>query len=147
MALKASLGQKHQANPYARENRVKTKTAAKTSPANKVAAKKVVSNKSTAKDKTHKVASGDNLVTLAKRYGLSSDDIAKANNLVNKNKLKPGQTLVIPVKAKDTKVAKSKVTKKAGSSKTKIVKATSKSRTKVKTKVKPKPKPAKSTKA
>ncbi|MDR0622743.1 MAG: LysM peptidoglycan-binding domain-containing protein [Deltaproteobacteria bacterium] len=57
---------------------------------------------------------GDNLVTLAKRYGLSSNDIATANNLQNKNKLKPGQTLIIPAKkAKDTKVAKNKATKKS----------------------------------
>jgi LysM repeat protein len=107
-------------------------TVAKNTAPQKTASKKATAGKTQG---TYKVVPGDNLVTLAKRYGLSSNDIAAANNLQNKNKLKPGQKLIIPAKAKskgkstatakskgkDTKVAKNAATKKS-SAKLKVTK-------------------------
>jgi LysM repeat protein len=49
--------------------------------------------------KKHKVASGDTIVDLAKRYGVTTDALVASNNLANRHKLKLGQTLVIPAKA------------------------------------------------
>lgn len=50
--------------------------------------------------KKHKVASGDTLYDLARKYGVSADALAKANALEGKKvaNLKLGQTLVIPAK-------------------------------------------------
>jgi|GEM_PF-881177 len=50
--------------------------------------------------KKHKVASGDTLSDLARKYGVSADALAKANALEGKKvaNLKLGQTLVIPPK-------------------------------------------------
>ncbi|MDR1545370.1 MAG: LysM peptidoglycan-binding domain-containing protein [Deltaproteobacteria bacterium] len=76
-------------------------TGAKSAPAAKPAASTVV----------HKVVAGDNLVTLAKRYGLTSADIVAANGLTDRNKLQLGQKLVIPAKA--TVVASASQTKAA----------------------------------
>jgi LysM repeat protein len=88
----------------------------------KAAAKKTANAKT--KKNTYKVVPGDNLVTLAKRYGLSSNDIAAANKIKDKNKLQPGQVLIIPAKAKTAAVAKNKVTKKTAG-KAKVTKTTS----------------------
>ena len=52
------------------------------------------------KPKVHKVASGDNLVTLARRYGVTVNDIVAANSLADRHKLKIGQRLTIPQKKK-----------------------------------------------
>ena len=48
----------------------------------------------------HKVASGDTLYGLARKYGISAKDLAKANNLDNKQMatLRLGQTLLVPSK-------------------------------------------------
>lgn len=50
--------------------------------------------------KKHKVASGDTLYDLARKYGVSADALAKANSLEGRQvaNLKLGQTLVIPPK-------------------------------------------------
>ncbi|MDR1295827.1 MAG: C40 family peptidase [Deltaproteobacteria bacterium] len=87
MALNDAAGKRHSAT---RSSRATTTAAARTA-----------SNKPAAAGGSvrHKVASGDNLVTLARRYGTTSAEIARANNLKNKNQIKPGQTLVIPTKA------------------------------------------------
>ncbi len=45
----------------------------------------------------HKLKSGDNLSNLAKRYGVTVDQIMKANNLTS-DKLRAGETLKIPAK-------------------------------------------------
>lgn len=53
------------------------------------------------KDKKHKVASGDTLYGLARKYGVSAAAIAKANNLKDdkqKSSLKLGQLLIVPAK-------------------------------------------------
>jgi LysM repeat protein len=44
----------------------------------------------------HTVASGDTLTTIARRYGISIQDIINANNLINPDRLDIGQELVIP---------------------------------------------------
>jgi lysozyme len=45
---------------------------------------------------TYVVAQGDTLSTIAKRYGISSQDLQKLNNLTNADVLAPGQVLRIP---------------------------------------------------
>lgn len=44
----------------------------------------------------HTVASGDTLTTIARRYGISIQDIINANTLINPDRLDIGQELVIP---------------------------------------------------
>lgn len=50
-----------------------------------------------AKATTYKIASGDNLYKIAKRFGVSIDDLKKANGMSN-DKLRAGETLKIPAK-------------------------------------------------
>jgi LysM repeat protein len=67
------------------------------------------------KPTVHKVASGDNLVTLARRYGVTVNDIVAANDLADRHKLKIGQTLKIPSKKGSSQTAKNKTgNKRAG---------------------------------
>ncbi len=57
-------------------------------------------NKKSAKAVKHTVKSGDTIYDLSKKYGVSTDDIIKANNLgKKKSQLKLGQTLVVPKKS------------------------------------------------
>jgi LysM repeat protein len=98
MALNEATGKKHSAS------RSTTSSNRNSSSQTTQAKRKPVSNSASGSIK-HKVVSGDNLVTLAKRYGLSSNDIAAANNLKNKNSIKPGQVLVIPSKNSNAKVS------------------------------------------
>ncbi|MDR2198378.1 MAG: C40 family peptidase [Deltaproteobacteria bacterium] len=58
--------------------------------------------------KTHKVANGDTLYDLSKRYGVSTSDLVAYNHMPNANKLKPGQTIKIPQKSSKQASAKSK---------------------------------------
>lgn len=62
-----------------------------------VPAKKPVQQKA-AVATTHKLKSGDNLSNLAKKYGVSVEDIKKVNNMSSDN-LRAGETLKIPAKA------------------------------------------------
>ncbi len=57
----------------------------------------------------HKVVAGDTFLALAQKYGVASQDLARANNLNERQiaLLKPGQTLIIPPKSQST-VAKAK---------------------------------------
>ncbi|MDR2456736.1 MAG: C40 family peptidase [Deltaproteobacteria bacterium] len=57
--------------------------------------------------KVHSVAAGDNLVTLARRYGVTVNDIVAANQLPDRHKLKIGQKLKIPGKG-SSQTAKNK---------------------------------------
>lgn len=41
---------------------------------------------------------GDNLSTLAAKYGTTVDMLVKLNNIADKNKIYAGKTLLIPVK-------------------------------------------------
>ncbi len=46
----------------------------------------------------HVVAKGESLSSIAKTYGVTVEDLKKANNISNPNKLEVGQKLVIPSK-------------------------------------------------
>ena len=46
--------------------------------------------------KEHVVAKGENLTTIAKAYGVSVEDLKKANDISNPNDIKVGQKLIIP---------------------------------------------------
>ena len=72
-----------------------------------------------AKSTTHTVASGDNLSTIARRYGTTVNEIKKANGISGSgDKLQPGDKLKIPGK-KTAKGTKSKSGKKSKNSKKK----------------------------
>lgn len=49
-------------------------------------------------EKLYVVVSGDNISTIAKKFGVKSSDIIRVNNLQNPDKLKVGQQLKIPSK-------------------------------------------------
>lgn len=78
--------------------------SAPSQPEQVVAAKPKPTSEATAgkKSRQHKVASGDTLYDLARKYGISTDALAKANNLdtSKKNMLKLGQVLIVPSKTK-----------------------------------------------
>ena len=74
--------------PFIEAQRAKAKRsekAAKSAPALRSAA-----------GRTHIVAKGETLTSIAKRYKLSVDRLAKANNIAKEGTLKVGQKLVIP---------------------------------------------------
>ena len=58
-----------------------------------------------AKPKTHKLKNGDNLSTLAKRYGVSVEEIKKANNMKDDD-LRAGDDIKIPGKKKSSSKSK-----------------------------------------
>jgi len=49
--------------------------------------------------KTYVVAKGDNPVSIARKFKISSDDLLTANKIEDPHKLKIGQKLIIPTKA------------------------------------------------
>ncbi|MDR2352826.1 MAG: C40 family peptidase [Deltaproteobacteria bacterium] len=51
---------------------------------------------STNSERVYSVASGDTLVDVAKRHGVTTSSLVAYNQLPNANKIKPGQTLKIP---------------------------------------------------
>jgi LysM repeat protein len=96
------------------------------------------------KAQNHKVASGDTLVHLAKRYGVTATDIASYNGLADRNRIKPGQSIKIPPKKADKKDKKGAAAKASGSkSGKKASSASAKSGKKAGAKVVPKAKAAK----
>lgn len=63
----------------------------------------------TSSSSTHRVKSGESLYLIAERYGITVNELKKANSITN-NKIKPGQKLTIPKKKKaTTKTSRSKV--------------------------------------
>lgn len=58
-------------------------------------------------DTTITVAAGDNLNTIAQKYNVSTDDLATANHLQNKELIFVGQKLTIPDNDKENNPAKS----------------------------------------
>lgn len=52
----------------------------------------------TAGQRVHVVAKGDTVYNLARKYGFTSEEIAKANDLGSGERISPGQQLKIPVK-------------------------------------------------
>jgi LysM repeat protein len=53
-------------------------------------------NYGAASGRSHTVASGDNLSKIARRYGVTTDALMRANNLTDPNFIRAGQTLTIP---------------------------------------------------
>ncbi len=51
---------------------------------------------------TYLIRPGDNLTSIARRYGVSVEDLVKANNIANPDLIYAGQTLVIPGAGDDT---------------------------------------------
>jgi LysM repeat protein len=45
---------------------------------------------------SHTVASGETLGSIARQYGVGTDDLARANDIVDVNRIRVGQTLTIP---------------------------------------------------
>ncbi len=71
-------------------------------------AKNVAENTSSATS-SHTVKSGESLYLIAEKYGITVNDLKKANSITN-NKIKPGQKLTIPkMKKQEAKTSRSKV--------------------------------------
>jgi lipid-binding SYLF domain-containing protein len=51
-----------------------------------------------ASGKTYEVRSGDTLLGIAKKHGTTVDDLARLNNIKDKNSIHPGQKLLLPGK-------------------------------------------------
>ncbi|MCH5223178.1 MAG: transglycosylase SLT domain-containing protein [Muribaculaceae bacterium] len=66
---------------------------------NKAANTKAKQTQKAAKPSSHDIKSGENLTTIAKKYGVSVDELKKANNMKD-DKLKAGGTIKIPAKGK-----------------------------------------------
>ncbi|KAA3663518.1 MAG: LysM domain-containing protein [Chloroflexi bacterium] len=47
-------------------------------------------------EKTHTVQAGDTVYSIARKYNVTVEEIAKANNLADVNRVTLGQTLIIP---------------------------------------------------
>ena len=59
----------------------------------------VESSPKTESKKTYVVAKGDNPVSIARKFKISSDELLSANKIEDPHKLKIGQKLIIPTKA------------------------------------------------
>jgi len=79
-----------------RSDNAKASSSRKASSKSKAKAKK--SKSSAPKTTYHKLKSGDNLSSLSKRYGVSINDIKRANNMKS-DKLRAGETIKIPSKS------------------------------------------------
>ncbi|MDR2459974.1 MAG: C40 family peptidase [Deltaproteobacteria bacterium] len=119
LALNDTAAQRHTgANAAYKPTRTATKS-------NTTKKKKGSSTTNTAKGKTHKVASGDTIVDLANRYGVTTQELVAYNNIKDVRKIKPGQTIKIPdstsksAKAQPTSKSNSKSKKKTSKPKAK----------------------------
>lgn len=75
----------------------------------KVPRAKNVAENTSSTTSSHTVKSGESLYLIAEKYGITINDLKKANSITN-NKIKPGQKLTIPKKKKqDAKTSRSKV--------------------------------------
>lgn len=95
--------------------------AEKTTVAKKTSTEAQSSNKkskaaATPKTTEHKLVSGDNLTSLAKKYGVTVEDLKRANNL-SSDKIRAGETLKIPAKSGSSKVSSAKSSSKKSSGK------------------------------
>ena len=61
---------------------------------------------------THTIRKGDTMKKIARRYGITANSLAEANQLSTKSKLRAGKTLIIPVANKRISGKKQTVTKK-----------------------------------
>lgn len=76
-------------------------------------AKKSKKKAEPATPKSHSVKSGENLTTIAKKYGTTVSELKKANGMEGDN-LRPGQELKLPGKGKTTSKSASKAKAKGG---------------------------------
>lgn len=81
-------------------------------------------NRSSKKNKnkeTHSIKSGETISQIAKKYGISEEDLLKANKLDKSSakSIRPGQKIVISKDSKDSKNSKSNKNKKSSKSKSK----------------------------
>ena len=70
--------------------------ALNTSRAGSKASSSTPASSTTSEKKEHIVGKGETLTTIAKVYGVSVEDLKKANNISNPNEIKIGQKLLIP---------------------------------------------------
>lgn len=85
------------AAPAQTQTAPKAAAPAKTTPAKKTTAAASKKKTTPAKPKTHTIKSGENLTTIANRYGVSVAELRKANNLSG-DAIRAGKTLNIPAK-------------------------------------------------
>ncbi len=78
---------------------------AKKQTGNNSASSRKKTSKTTSKPVTHNIKSGENLTTIAKRYGVTVDQLRKANNLKGDN-IRAGQSLKVPAKSTSSKSGK-----------------------------------------
>ena len=95
----------------ARGKKAKAETTANTSKKSKKAKKEAAAPKS------HSVNSGENLTTIARKYGTTVEALKKANGLKG-DELHPGDKLKLPTGSKDSKASTSKSSKKGKAAKT-----------------------------
>ncbi len=99
-------------------NNLTMKQAAKIQPGRKLTIPGKGGAETTAKPEskstTHTVKRGESIARIASRYGLTTDEVLKANNLTAKQaaKIQPGRKLTIPVKNSGNKTVKNKGKKK-----------------------------------
>jgi len=97
----------------AKANAGKAKTADKTSTTKGKKGKSAKGKKSEKKAKpaSYTIREGENLTVIARKHGVSVDDLKKANGLTSDN-LRAGKTLKIPAKEKSSKKSKKKSARK-----------------------------------
>ncbi|MDR3153765.1 MAG: C40 family peptidase [Deltaproteobacteria bacterium] len=121
MAMNDSAARRHTgAEAYRGRSRSRSATASRRAPA------RTASRAASGNARTHKVASGDTLVHLAKRYGVTATDLAAYNRIADRDRIRPGQSIKIPPKdsgksasvssAAKAKKAKGKAAPKKGAS-------------------------------
>lgn len=86
---------------------IKTQATVQPEPivAKKSTQKSMAKAKKEAKQTSHTIKSGENLSKIADKYGISVNELKKANNLKSDN-IRAGQSLTIPTKAKASKSSK-----------------------------------------
>lgn len=107
--------------PSRRQQEVPQAAPAKTTKQQQSASKTTKKPRHQAKPKEHSIKNGENLTVIANKYGVSVDEIKKANGMKDDN-LRAGNTLKIPskgAKASSSKKKKSAAAKKSSSSKSK----------------------------
>ena len=103
---KQASNTKQQANNTKQQGKNNKQTANANTQQNKknnTAAKKTQAKAPT----SHDIKNGENLTTIAKKYGVSVDDLKKANNMKD-DKIQAGKSLKLPSKNANTKGAKGK---------------------------------------
>jgi LysM repeat protein len=105
--------------------------AARTGPRTRTAARsggtRTAARSARASARSHKVASGDTLVAVARRYGVSVSDLTSSTGIADGNRIRPGQAIKIPPKSASSRTAKAPSAS-AGAKKPRKAAATAKAR-------------------